>query len=220
MIVALFCSLANIMYYVRTVHLVKQNAPTVEQKYWSGDVQWLEVLFKDLALWKTTNRYLHFLYNNVCFIQWLISLRMKWCLTDAPRCQSDSVKRDSFSLCLFYVNVSHIWKAARVKLERHDHLRRSSDLRHPPHERRRPPHTTENKNTTREKNKKRHMQLSGLSRCWMHNGVCGGACAHAAVCRSIRCTVALHLLVCRGRRRLWLNALKLQNAPDFSRKPS
>lgn len=57
MIVALFCSLANIMYYVRTVHLVKQNVPTVEQKYWSGDVQLLKVLFKELALWKTTNRY-------------------------------------------------------------------------------------------------------------------------------------------------------------------
>lgn len=52
MIVALFCSLANIMYYVRTVHLVKQNVPTVEQKYWSGDVELLKVLFKDLALLK------------------------------------------------------------------------------------------------------------------------------------------------------------------------
>lgn len=52
MIVALFCSLANIMYYVRTVHLVKQNVPTVEQKYWSGDVQLLEVLFKDLIFEK------------------------------------------------------------------------------------------------------------------------------------------------------------------------
>lgn len=38
------------MYYVRTVHLVRQNVPTVEQKYWSGDVHLLEVLFKDLAL--------------------------------------------------------------------------------------------------------------------------------------------------------------------------
>lgn len=38
MIVALFCSLANIMFYVRAVRLVKQNVPTVEQKYSSGDV--------------------------------------------------------------------------------------------------------------------------------------------------------------------------------------
>lgn len=49
MIVASFCSLANIMYYVRTVHLVKQNVPIVEQKYWSGNVQLLQVLFKDIA---------------------------------------------------------------------------------------------------------------------------------------------------------------------------
>lgn len=33
MTVASFCSLANIMYYVRTVHLAKQNVPTVEQRY-------------------------------------------------------------------------------------------------------------------------------------------------------------------------------------------
>lgn len=33
MIVALFCSLANIMYYVRTVRQVKQNVPTVELRY-------------------------------------------------------------------------------------------------------------------------------------------------------------------------------------------
>lgn len=50
MIVALFCSLANIMYSVRTVRLVKQNVPTVEQRYSSGDVDLLKVLFKKLAL--------------------------------------------------------------------------------------------------------------------------------------------------------------------------
>lgn len=59
------------MYYVRTVHLVKQNAPTVEQKYWSGDVQLLKVLFKDLALWKTTNRYyIFYIAMSVSYSDW------------------------------------------------------------------------------------------------------------------------------------------------------
>lgn len=70
------------MYYVRTVPLVKQNVPTVEQKYWSGDVQLLEVLFKELALWKTTNRYYIFwIAMSVSYSNW-INLELKWCLTD------------------------------------------------------------------------------------------------------------------------------------------